>query len=118
MFAKRTLFSISVPLASIAILVLYVSTGVIAQDVVNSYKIGTDYREMMVFMAAFPAVAIFARDWTTRFWRLVALRMPVKKYASKMLLWVWITTICTALIGQWLYILYLRSRVPLLTEIT
>ena len=115
---RRTLLSMNTLIAVLAIFVLFTLTGVVAQDVVNSYKIGSDYREMLIFLSAFPAVGIFVKDWHTQFWRLVTLRMPIQKYARNVFSWVWITTLCTAMLGQWLYILYLRCKVPVLCDIT
>lgn len=118
MNVRRTLLSKNMPIAVLAIFALFTYTGVVAQDVVNSYKVGSDYREMLIFLSAFPAVGIFVQDWHTQFWRLVAVRMPVRKHARKVFVWAWITTLCTAMLGQWLYIFYLRCKVPVLSDIT
>lgn len=118
MNVRRTLLSKNTPIAVLAIFLLFSFTGVVAQDVVNSYKVGSDYQEMLIFLSAFPAVGIFVQDWHTQFWRLIAVRMPIRKYARNVFIWVWITTLCTAMLGQWLYIFYLRCQVPVLSEIT
>ncbi len=115
---RRTLCSFRVPAAALGIFVLYLLTGSQAKDVVNSYKVGTDYREMLIFLAALPAVSIFARDWNSRFYRMITTRTSLFRYSISLLICVWLTAVCTALIGQWIYILYLRWQLPLITEIT
>lgn len=118
MYIRRTLLSMNTLIAALVIFALFTFTGVVAQDVVNSYKVGSDYREMLVFLSAFPAVGVFVQDWHTQFWRLLAVRMPIQRYARRIFVWVWITTLCTAMLGQWLYIFYLQYKVPVLSDIT
>lgn len=118
MNARRTLLSIKFPFGALSIFFLYLLTGVAEGDVINSYKIGTDYREMLIFLSACPAAGLFAQDWKSGFWRPVAVRIPMRRYAAGLLFWAWLTTVFTCLTGQWLYIFYLSCRLPLLDEIT
>lgn len=117
MNVRRTLLSVNTLLAVLAIFALFVCTGDLAKDVVDSYKGYLDYREMLVFLSTFLVVGLFVQDWHTQFWRLLTVRMPIRRYARNVFLWVWITTLCTAMLGQWLYIAYLRCKLPMLSEV-
>jgi hypothetical protein len=118
MIVRRALLSIKVPLSALAIFLLYLLTGAAEGDVINSYKIGTDYREMLIFLSACPAVSLFAQDWKSNVWRPIAVRISMRRYAAGLLLGVWLTTLLTAMAGQWAYILYLHRSLPILGEIT
>lgn len=100
MNVRRTLLSVNTLVAVLAIFALFVCTGDLAKDVVDSYKGYLDYREMLVFLSTFSVVGLFVQDWHTQVWRLLTVRMPIRRYARNVFLWVWITTLCTAMLGN------------------